>query len=58
MKLLKDYLEKYSDKNLINGGDFNICLNYSLDKRCGKKENTSQCTNSINSLVRRQTIIQ
>ena len=51
MKLLKDYLEKYSDKNLIIGGDFNICLNYSLDKRGGKKENTSKCTNSIKSIV-------
>ena len=51
MKLLKDYLEKYSDKNLIIRGDFNICLNYSLDTRGGKKENTSKCTNSINSLI-------
>ena len=51
MKLLKDYLEKYSDKNILIGGDFNICLNYSLDKRGGKTENTSKCTNFINNLV-------
>ena len=38
---LRAFIEEHGDKNLILGGDFNICLNFKLDKKGGKVEHTS-----------------
>ena len=51
LKQVIECLEKYNDKNVIIGGDFNICLNNNLDKRGGKKENASKSSNFLNSLI-------
>ena len=46
---LNSIIETYSDKNMLIGGDFNVCLDPELDKSGGKLENRScYCKNLIN----------
>ena len=45
---LNSIIETYSDKNMLIGGDFNVCLDPELDKSGGKPENRScYCKNLI-----------
>ena len=45
---LSNFVEDYWDRNIILGGDFNICLNHRLDKNGGKTEvNSSYRINLI-----------
>jgi len=44
---LKEKLEVYIDSNIIIGGDFNTCLNPTIDKDGGLKENVSDYAQQI-----------
>ena len=37
LKNLRELIHDYSDKNLLIGGDYNICLDSKLDKNGGKQ---------------------
>ena len=51
LNYLHSTIEKYSDKNLIIGGDFNVCLNPELDKIGGRYEvQSNYCKKLINLL--------
>ena len=46
---LHELILMYSDKNLLIGGDFNVCLNPDIDKKGDSLEKESQyCTNLLN----------
>ena len=48
LEKLRELMVKYSDKNILLGGDFNICLDLKLDKNGGKIiQNSSYRTNLI-----------
>ena len=44
---VKTILQEYYDKNMIIGGDFNICLNPDIDKKGGKNEKISAVSNDL-----------
>ena len=48
---IADKLNAYADKNIVIGGDFNVCLNPKLDKKGGKQEKQSKSALSIISLL-------
>ena len=48
---LNSLVEEYSDKPLIIGGDFNICLNLKLDKKGGVTEEISSYRNKVLDLM-------
>ena len=44
-------VSEYADKNIILGGDFNVCLNPNIDKKGGSKESTSQSAELIQTIM-------
>ena len=54
---LRDALYNYSDKALIIGGDFNACLDPTLDKKGGKLEKRSVYSEHILGLTEELSLI-
>ncbi len=50
-------LSEYSDKNIILGGDFNVCINPNIDKKGGSKETVSQCSEYIQLMMDEYNLI-
>ena len=47
LNFISERLEEYIDKNIILGGDFNVCLNQDLDKTGGKQNTYSNYANAL-----------
>ena len=45
-----EYINNYSDKNIILGGDLNTYLTIDLERKCGKQDKQSQFFEQINNL--------
>ena len=52
-----DSLQEYSDKNVLLGGDFNVTLNPSFDKKGGTPEKTSKCAEIIFTMMENFNLI-
>ena len=50
-------LDAYIDCNIIIGGDFNVCLNPTLDKQGGIKEKQSLCAKQIETIAENLDLI-
>ena len=48
---LNELILNYSDRNLMIGGDFNVCLNPDLDKKGGCCETRSSYCKNLNNLI-------
>ena len=48
---LRGYLEQFSEKQMIIGGDFNTYLDIKVDKKGGKPERSSRYTDNLLSLM-------
>ena len=51
LEFIQERLQEYADKNLIIGGDFNICLNPILDKKGGTIEHGSKAAEKLLSVM-------
>ena len=54
---LAKHLDAYIDCNIIIGGDFNVCLNPTLDKQGGIKETQSLCAKQIETIAENLDLI-
>ncbi len=50
-------LKDYENNNIILGGDFNVCLDPTIDKKGGKIEKPSKCAEIINSISETYNLI-
>jgi len=57
INFIQNNLAAYTDKNLIIGGDLNTCLNPSIDKCGGTKENTSNTAQKYIELCEEYNLI-
>ena len=48
---IRKFVEEYGDRNLLIGGDFNICLNFKMDKNGGKIEVSSSYQTNLTQLM-------
>ena len=51
LKTLTELLEKYNDKSIIMGGDFNIIFDHDLDKIGGNKDKESYAVKDLKELM-------
>ena len=54
---LANNLDAYIDCNIIIGGDFNVCINPTLDKQGGIKEKQSLCAKQIETIAENLDLI-
>ena len=57
LEFIDETLQKYSDNNIIMGGDFNTYLNVDLDKKGGKIEKTSSYANNLKLILNSYNMI-
>ena len=57
LNFLYESLLDYGDKNIILGGDFNVCLNPLLDKKGGVKEDISKYATSLYEMMEEFNLI-
>ena len=51
LEKLNELILNYNDRNLMIGGDFNICLNRDLDKNWWLSQNQISILNNLNNLI-------
>ena len=57
IEFVQERLLEYSDKNLLIGGDFNICLDPAIDKKGGKHEKQSKCAKKLLDIMEEYNLI-
>ena len=55
-KRISDLLEEYTDRNIVMGGDFNTCINPTLDKHGAKLEKRSEYSQIIEDYLEQQNM--
>ena len=57
LSFVHDRLLEFSDKNILLGGDFNTCLDPTIDKKGGSNETPSKSSEKIQSLMEDYNLI-
>ena len=57
LESLRNLVEKYSDKPMIIGGDFNICLNSMKDKKGGTLERDSTYKSNLLNFIEEYSLV-
>ena len=57
IEFVQERLFEYSEKNLLLGGDFNICLQAAIDKKGGRAEKQSKCAEKLTDIMEEYNLI-
>ena len=57
LSYLHSVIENYSDKNIILGGDFNVCLNPVMDKHGGRSEVKSEYCKNLENIIEEFSLV-